>query len=121
MEQFSTQEFVKFFPEFGYKLRSTIRHYSLRNTVQTENASNVQFRICEDRVICLDWQKMSNFRKPINYNPNRIIPFAVLGNPTIKSMLISSYFHVGIGRDCNGPAVFICMALTRLQVSHLAT
>jgi hypothetical protein len=26
-------------------------------------------------------------------------PFAVLGNPTIKSILISSHFHVGIGRD----------------------
>jgi hypothetical protein len=48
-------------------------------------------------------------------------PFAVLGNPTMKSILISSHFHVGIGKDCNGPTVFICMALTRLHVSHLAT
>jgi hypothetical protein len=48
-------------------------------------------------------------------------PFVVLGNTTTKSMLISSHFHVVIGKDCNGPAVFICMALTRLQVSHLAT
>jgi hypothetical protein len=48
-------------------------------------------------------------------------PFAVLGNPTMKSILISSHFHVGIGKDCNGPAVFICMALTRLQVSYFAT
>jgi hypothetical protein len=48
-------------------------------------------------------------------------PFAVLGNPTIKSILMSSHFQVGIGRDYNGPATFRCMALTRLQVSHLAT
>jgi hypothetical protein len=37
----------------------------------------------------------------------------------MKSILISSHFHVGIGKDCNGPAVFMYMALTRLQVSHL--
>jgi hypothetical protein len=48
-------------------------------------------------------------------------PLVVLGNPIIKSILISSHFHVGIGNDCNGPTAFMCMALTRLQVSHLAT
>jgi hypothetical protein len=48
-------------------------------------------------------------------------PFAVLGNPTMKSILISSHFHVGIGKDCNGPTALRCMAMTRLQVSHLAT
>jgi hypothetical protein len=36
-------------------------------------------------------------------------------------MLMSSHFQVGIGKDYNEPAVFMCMALTRLQVSHLAT
>jgi hypothetical protein len=34
---------------------------------------------------------------------------------------MSSHFHVGIGRDYNGPVVFMYVALTRLQVSHLAT
>jgi hypothetical protein len=121
MEQFSTQGFVKFFPEFGYKLRSTIRHYSLWNSVQTENASTVQFRICEDRVIFLTGRKWAILVSRSTITQIESYPFAVLDNPIIKSMLISSHFHVGIGKDCNGPAVFICMALTRLQVSHLAT
>jgi hypothetical protein len=96
-----------------YKLRSTIRHYCLWNPMQTKNTSNIQLGIDRDSnwMICLDGQKMSNFRKPTNYNPNRVNPFVVLGNPTIKSILISSHFQVGIGNDCNGPTVFICMAL----------
>ena len=44
---------MKFLPEFGYELRSTIRHYSLRNPMQTKNASNVQLRIGDDMIfIC---------------------------------------------------------------------
>jgi hypothetical protein len=48
-------------------------------------------------------------------------PLVVLGNPTMKSILISSHFQFGMGKDCSGPAVFICNALTRLHVSHIAT
>jgi hypothetical protein len=48
-------------------------------------------------------------------------PLAVLGNPTMKPILISSYFQVGIGKDYNALAAFICIALTRLQVSHFST
>jgi hypothetical protein len=29
-----------------------------------------------------------------------------LGNPTIKSMQISSHFQDGMGRGCKGPATF---------------
>jgi hypothetical protein len=121
VEQLGTQGFMEFFPEFGYKLGSTIRHYSLWNTVQTENAGNVQLCIGKYRVICLDRQKVSNLCKSINNHPDRVIPLCGPSNPTIKSILMSSHFHVGIGSDCNGPAAFKCMALTRLQVSHLAT
>jgi hypothetical protein len=52
---------MKFFPKFGYELRSMIRHYGLRNTVQTKNTSNVQLGIDNNWVIGLDWQKMKNF------------------------------------------------------------
>jgi hypothetical protein len=112
---------MKFFPEFGYKLWSTIRHNGLRNTMQTENTGDVQFRIGKDGIFYFDREEVGDLCESINDNPNRVYPFAVLGNPTIKSILMSSHFHVGIGNDCNGPAVFMCMALTRLQVSHLAT
>jgi hypothetical protein len=64
-EQLSTQGFVKC--------------YSLWKTMQTKNTSNVQLGIDSNRVIFLDWQKMSNFRKPINYNLDRIIPFCSPG------------------------------------------
>jgi hypothetical protein len=121
MEQFGTQGFMKFFPEFGYELRSTIRHYSLQNTMQTENASNVQLRIGDDGYFTLTGRKWAIFVSRSMITQMESKPFAVLGNPTMKSILISSRFHVGIGKDCNGPAVFMCTALTRLQVSHLAT
>jgi hypothetical protein len=41
MEQLSIQSLVKFFPKFGHELWSTIQHYGLRNTMQTENTGNV--------------------------------------------------------------------------------
>src|SRR6187455_2558107 len=68
----------------------------------------------------LTGRKWATFVSRLTITQIESYPFAVLGNPTIKSMLISSHFHVGIGKDYNGPAVFICMALTRLQVSHFA-
>jgi hypothetical protein len=58
-------------------------------------------------------------------SPKRFLPSRSPSPPTrgstMKSILISSHYLVGMGKDCNGPAVFICTALTRLQVSHLAT
>jgi hypothetical protein len=33
-------------------------------------------------------------------------PFDVLGNPTIKSILISSHFQDGIGKGLSYPVVF---------------
>jgi hypothetical protein len=96
VDQLSTQGFMKFFPEFGYKLRSTIRHYCLRNTLQTEDASDIHLGISDDRVICLDWQKMSDFRKPINYNPNRIIPFCCPGQSHNK---VHAYILPFLGWD----------------------
>ena len=37
-----------------------IRHYGLRNIVQTENASNVQFRICNYWILYFDWVKVGD-------------------------------------------------------------
>uniref|UniRef100_A0A0A9FR86 Uncharacterized protein n=1 Tax=Arundo donax TaxID=35708 RepID=A0A0A9FR86_ARUDO len=48
-------------------------------------------------------------------------PFGVLGNPTIKSIPISSHFHTGTGRGCNSPAGLWCSALTLLHISQRAT
>jgi hypothetical protein len=89
--------------------------------MQAKNTSNVYLGIDSNRVICFDCRKWAILVSRSTITQIESYPFVVLGNPTIKSMLISSHFHVGIGRDCNGPAAFMCMALTRLQVSHLAT
>jgi hypothetical protein len=70
---------MKFFLEFGYKLRSTIRHYSLRNPVQTENASNVQFRIGDDGIFYFDWKEVGDLCKSINDNPNGVKAFCCSG------------------------------------------
>src|SRR5688572_32449355 len=75
VEQFSTQEFMKFFPEFRYKLWSTIRHYSLWDTMQTENTGDVQLRIDIDVIFYLDREKVGDLDKSISDNPNRVIPF----------------------------------------------
>src|SRR5579883_3274268 len=45
----------------------------------------------------------------------------VTGNPTMKSMLMSSHFQDGIGKGCNGPATFKWLALIRWQTSHSDT
>src|SRR5688572_17639459 len=79
VEQLGTQGFVKFFPEFGYKLRSTIQHYCLRNTVQTEDVSNIQFCISDYWILYFDWEKMGDLRKSINDNPNRVESFCCPG------------------------------------------
>jgi hypothetical protein len=51
--------------------------------MQTENAGNVKFRICDHWIFCLNWQKVGDLCKSINYNPDRVKPLAVLGNPTM--------------------------------------
>jgi hypothetical protein len=42
----------------------------------------------------------------------------VRGNPTIKSILISSHFHSGIFKGCSSPVGLWCSAFTLWQVSH---
>jgi hypothetical protein len=54
VEQLSTQSFVEFSLEFGYKLRSVVQHYGLWNSVQTEDTGNIYLGIDEDRIGCLD-------------------------------------------------------------------
>jgi hypothetical protein len=41
-----------------------------------------------------------------------------IGNPTIKSMQMSSHFQDGMGRGCKGPTAFKLLALILWQVSH---
>jgi hypothetical protein len=45
-------------------------------------------------------------------------PSWVRGNPTMKSIPISSHFHFGIFKGCNSPAGLWCSALTCWHVSH---
>src|SRR5690242_9485694 len=79
VEQFSTQEFMKFFPEFRYKLWSTIRHYSLWDTMQTENTGDVQLRIDIDVIFYLDREKVGDLCKSIDDNPDGVKAFCGSG------------------------------------------
>jgi hypothetical protein len=45
----------------------------------------------------------------------------VSGKPTMKSILISSHFHMGIDNGWSTPADFKWLAFIWWQVSHLAT
>jgi hypothetical protein len=45
-------------------------------------------------------------------------PTWVRGNPTMKSILISSHFHSRIFKGCSSPAGLWCSAFTLWQVSH---
>jgi len=47
--------------------------------------------------------------------------FWVLGNPTIKSMVIWSHFQMGIGKGCHKPPGFWCSVVTLWQIRHRAT
>jgi hypothetical protein len=49
------------------------------------------------------------------------LPFCVIGSPILKSILISSHFHLCIDNDCNKLAGFMWIALTLQQLSLLAT
>jgi hypothetical protein len=44
-----------------------------------------------------------------------------MGNPTIKSILISSHFYWDIFNGCKSPTGLWCSALTLWQLSHNAT
>ena len=48
-------------------------------------------------------------------------PFVVGGNPTMKSILISSHFHEGISKGWSIPAGLRWLALTLRQISHSDT
>jgi hypothetical protein len=56
--------------------------------MQTENASNVQLCKGDDGIFYFDMKEVGDLCKSINDNPMESKPFAVLGNPTMKSMLI---------------------------------
>jgi hypothetical protein len=51
-------------------------------------------------------KKVGNFDESINDYPNGIMLLRCLGRPTMKSMLMSSHFHDGIGSGWSVPDTF---------------
>jgi hypothetical protein len=49
------------------------------------------------------------------------LPLGVLGSPLMKSILISSHLHSGMGNGWSNPLGFWCSALTHWHTSHCAT
>jgi hypothetical protein len=65
--------------------------------------------------------KWATFVKRSTMTQIESYPAWVHGNPTMKSIPVSSHFHSGILRGCSNPAGLYCSAFTRWQVSHRAT
>ena len=69
----------------------------------------------------LNRDKMCRFSQAVNNYHMESWPFSVVGSPTIKSILMSSHFQLGIDSGWSSPADFKWIALIRQQLSHQAT
>jgi hypothetical protein len=85
----------------SYELRSPIRNNRLGNTMKTYHLLKVNVSIHVRVIVRLDRNKMSGFGQMIYDNPDESKPFSVVGNPTMKSITISSHFQPGIESGCN--------------------
>jgi hypothetical protein len=74
--------------------------------MQANYLVNVNFSILFRPVGGVYRQEMSCLGQSVHNDPNGIMVPEVLGNPTIKSMQISSHFQDGMGRGCKVPATF---------------
>jgi hypothetical protein len=62
--------------------------------------------------------KLATFANRSTITQIESYPSWVRGNPTMKSIPISSHFHSGIFKGCSSPAGLWCSAFTLWQVSH---
>jgi hypothetical protein len=69
----------------------------------------------------MNCNEMGSLGEPVHDNPNESFFLVVRGKPTIKSILISSYFHTGIDKGWSTPADFKWLAFILWQVSHSDT
>jgi hypothetical protein len=91
------------FPETSHELRSSIRNYSLGYTMKTYNLLKINIRILIKMIIGLHRNEMSDFVRRSTITQIESKPFSIVGNPTMKSITISSHFKPGIESGCNNP------------------
>jgi hypothetical protein len=112
---------VKFLPELGRELWASIRHNFLRCSMQAHYLGHIQLYQFSSWIGCLDWNEWATFINRSTMIQIELYPAWVRGNPTMKSILISSHFHSGIFKGCSNPAGLWCSTFTLWQVSQRDT
>jgi hypothetical protein len=99
-------------PKSSSKHRSLIGYNPLRHAMQPhnlidENSSYVRCLICRTH-----WNKMSTLHQSVDYHKNRVMSPSVSGNPTMKSIEMTSHLNFGIECGCSNPIVCLCSTFT---------
>jgi hypothetical protein len=99
--------------ELGYKLSFSIGYYGLGYSMQLQNVVNVQLRSLSLPYVVHTEMKCATLVRRPTITHIESLPLGVLGSPLMKSILMSSHFHSGMGNDWSNPLGFWCYALTR--------
>jgi hypothetical protein len=60
---------MQLLPETNDKLGSSAKNVGLEHTMQTQDASNIQFNILLSPIVGVHWNEMSRLGEPINDHP----------------------------------------------------
>jgi hypothetical protein len=104
--QFGSERRLQLLLEACNELYPSIRNDCLRDTMQMNNLIEIDFGIPLSSISCTYGKKMSGFGKSINDYPDRVMFLRRVGKTTMKSILISSYFHDGMGSGWSVPDIF---------------
>jgi hypothetical protein len=74
--------------------------------MQTNNLIEIDFGILLSSISCMHGKKMSGFGKSINDYPDRVMFLRCVGKTKMKSILMSSHFHDGMGSGWSVPDTF---------------
>jgi hypothetical protein len=93
-------------PKFGYELGTTVGDYRLGHSMQFKNVVDVQSCQLVSAIRGMHRYEVRDLCKTVNNHPYRVITSWVLGSPLIKSMLMSTHFHSGMGNSWSNPLGF---------------
>jgi len=110
--EIGTYGIMETFPKLSCELRTSILHNGLRNSMKTNNLSEIKLCIFLHRVVGFDRKKVSRFCKTIHNNPNGIVPIESTRKPSNKIHGYVSHFQEGIERGWRVSAGLRCSAFT---------
>jgi hypothetical protein len=83
---------MQLLPEASYELGTSIKNDSLRHSMQTHDARNIQLSVLFSPVASVHWDEMSGLGKSVDDSQMELNLWSVRGKPTMKSILMSSHF-----------------------------